>query len=94
MNSFDPVVALGLVFAVVTGFTTGLLHRAVTILADLVAMPIAGAMLSIVRPGIAALPANRVLLSGLFLVIGVVLGKLARTMPDDAVGSEMRERRI
>lgn len=85
MNSFDTVVALGLLFAAVTGFTTGLLGSAVTILAYLVAMPIAVAVLSIVGPGIAALPT----LFGLFLVIGDVLGKLARTMLDDAVGSEI-----
>jgi membrane protein required for colicin V production len=58
MNSFDAVVALGLLFAVVTGSTTGLLRRAVTILAYLVAMPIAVAVLSIVGPGIAGLPTS------------------------------------
>ncbi|WGR95171.1 CvpA family protein [Bradyrhizobium sp. ISRA443] len=94
MNSFDAVVALGLLFAIVTGFSTGLLRSAITILAYLVAMPIAVAVLSIVGPGIANLPAspfppNGVLLFALFLVTGVVLGKLARTMLDDAVGSEI-----
>lgn len=41
MNSFDIVVLLGLVIAIATGFNTGLLRSAVTILAYLVAMPIA-----------------------------------------------------
>ena len=35
MNSFDAVVYLGLVVAVVTGFNAGLLRSAVTILAGL-----------------------------------------------------------
>ena len=41
MNSFDAVVYLALLIAVVTGFSAGLLRSAVTILAYLVAMPIA-----------------------------------------------------
>jgi membrane protein required for colicin V production len=41
MNSFDAVVYLGLAIAVVTGFNTGLLRSALTILAYLIAMPIA-----------------------------------------------------
>jgi membrane protein required for colicin V production len=41
MNSFDIAVYLGLIIAVVTGFNTGLLRSALTILAYLIAMPIA-----------------------------------------------------
>jgi hypothetical protein len=41
MNSFDIAVYLGLMIAVATGFNTGLLRSAVTILAYLIAMPIA-----------------------------------------------------
>lgn len=41
MNSFDAVVYLGLAIAAVTGFKTGLLRSALTILAYLIAMPIA-----------------------------------------------------
>ena len=41
MNSFDAVVYVGLVIAVVTGFNTGLVRSAVTILAYVVAAPIA-----------------------------------------------------
>ncbi|KWV56269.1 hypothetical protein AS156_04755 [Bradyrhizobium macuxiense] len=94
MNSFDAVITLGMLFAVLTGFSTGLLRSAVTILTYLVAMPIAVAVLSIIGPHIAELPGspfppNGVLLFGLFLVTGVVLGRLARTMLDDAVGSEI-----
>ena len=94
MNLFDIVVTLGLLFAVVTGFTTGLLRSAVTILAYLVAMPLAVALLAMVGPHIAMLPSspfppNGVLLFGLFLLIGVILGKMARTMLDDTIGSEI-----
>jgi NhaP-type Na+/H+ or K+/H+ antiporter len=50
MNSFDAVVYLGLAIAVVTGFNAGLLRSAVTILAYLVAMPIAVWAMSMVSP--------------------------------------------
>ena len=46
MNSFDAVICVGLVFAVVTGFNTGLVRSAVTILAYLFAAPIAVAVMS------------------------------------------------
>ena len=41
MNSFDIAVFIGLVIAVITGFNAGLLRSAVTILAYLIAMPVA-----------------------------------------------------
>ena len=50
MNSFDAVVYLGLLIAVVTGFNTGLLRSAITILAYLVAMPIAVTATSLLAP--------------------------------------------
>ncbi len=94
MNGFDVVICLGLLFAVVTGFNTGLLRSAVTILAYLVAMPIAVTAMAMVAPRLSLMPAspllgNGALLFGLFLVAGVVLGKLARVMLDDAVGSQI-----
>ena len=49
MNSFDVVVYLALVIAVVTGFNTGLLRSAITILAYLFAMPIAVGATSFAR---------------------------------------------
>ena len=92
MNSFDLIVCAGFVVAIVTGFSTGLLRSAVTILAYVVAMPIAIAAMTLIGPRVADLPAspfppNGVLLFGLFLVIGVVLGKMARVMLDDTIGS-------
>jgi membrane protein required for colicin V production len=41
MNSFDAAVYAGLIVAVVAAFNSGSLRSAVTILADLIAMPIA-----------------------------------------------------
>jgi membrane protein required for colicin V production len=93
MNSFDAVVYLGLVVAVITGFNTGLLRSAITILAYLFAMPLAVWLMSRISPGIdtrlAAPPTqNSLLFFGIFLTIGMALGKLARMMLDDTIGSE------
>jgi membrane protein required for colicin V production len=93
MNSFDTAVCLGLIIAAVTGFKTGLLRSALTILAYLVAMPIALWAMSVISPRLGAGPASPmpqgwVLFFGMFLITGMVLGKLARMALDDAVGSE------
>jgi len=93
MNSFDVVVYLALVIAVVTGFNTGLLRSAVTILAYLLAMPIAVAATSFIAPQIGGklglpLVQNSLLFFGTFLVAGMALGKLARMALDDTIGSE------
>jgi membrane protein required for colicin V production len=93
MNSFDAVVYLGLTIAVVTGFNTGLLRSAITILAYLVAMPIAIWLVPLLPPqldGKLALPfaQNLPIFFGAFLVIGMALGKLARVTLDDAIGPQ------
>jgi membrane protein required for colicin V production len=93
MNSFDIAVCLGLIIAVVTGFKTGLLRSAITILAYLFAMPLAVWVMSIVTPGIesklsAPLSQSWFLFFGIFLIAGMGLGKLARMALDDAIGSE------
>jgi membrane protein required for colicin V production len=93
MNSFDIVVYLALIIAVVAGFRAGLLRSAITILAYLVAMPISVWLMSLVTPAIggaadASLSQNSVLFFAVFLVTGMVLGKLARMALDDAIGSE------
>ena len=92
MNGFDAIVCLGLVIAVVTGFNTGLVRSAVTILAYLVAMPIAvGAMSALSPPMDVKLPSslmqNWPMFFGIFLVAGMALGKLARMAIDEATGS-------
>src|SRR6202790_5347208 len=93
MNSFDAVVCLGLVIAVVTGFNAGLLRSAVTILAYLIAMPIAVWAMSLVSPGFdgklgAPLMQDSLLLFGTFLITGMVLGKLMRMALDDVIGPQ------
>jgi membrane protein required for colicin V production len=91
MNSFDAVIYLGLVIAVVTGFNAGLLRSAVTILAYLIAMPIAVWAMSLVSPGIdgkfsSPLTQNSLLFFGIFLIAGMVLGKLMRMALDETIG--------
>ena len=94
MNSFDAVVYLGLVVAVVTGFNAGLLRSAVTILAYLIAMPIAVWAMSLVstlidsQSGASPWAQNSLLFFGIFLVAGIVLGKLMRMALDETIGSE------
>ncbi len=93
MNSFDVVIYLALVIAVVTGFNTGLLRSAITILAYLLAMPIAVAATSYLAPQIAGklgspLTQNSLLFFATFLITGMVLGKAARMALDDTIGSE------
>lgn len=92
MNSFDIVVYLALAVAVATGFRAGLLRSAITILAYLVAMPIAVWIMSLITPvmgsGDAPLTQNSVLFFAVFLVVGMALGWLARMALDDAIGPE------
>jgi membrane protein required for colicin V production len=92
MNSFDVVVYVGLLIAVVTGFNTGLLRSAITILAYLFAMPIAVWATSALAPQIddklgSPLTQNSLLFFGTFLIAGMVLGKCARMALDDTIGS-------
>ncbi len=92
MNSFDAVIYVGLIIAIVTGFNAGLLRSAVTILAYLFAMPIAVSAMSMISPAFAGKfdsPwQNSVMFFGSFLAIGIVLGKMMRMALDDAIGSE------
>lgn len=93
MSSFDIVVYLGLVVAVVAGYKAGLLRSAVTILAYLIAMPIALWIMALLSPQIdgkltSPWAQNSLLFFGIFLVAGIVLGKLMRMALDDAVGPE------
>ncbi|MBR1143293.1 CvpA family protein [Bradyrhizobium sp. AUGA SZCCT0431] len=92
MNSFDAVVCLALLIAVVTGFNSGLLRSAATILAYLFAMPIAVTATSLLSPQLAGklgspLMQNSLLFFGIFLTSGMVLGKVGRMALDDTIGS-------
>jgi membrane protein required for colicin V production len=92
INGFDLAVYAGLLIATLAGFSTGLLRSAVTILAYLVAMPIAVWVMSFVpQPAGEAhspLAQNWLLFLGAFLVVGMALGKLARIAVDEAIGPE------
>jgi membrane protein required for colicin V production len=90
MNGFDAAVSAGLLVAVVTGFNAGLLRSAATILAYLVAMPIAVWAMSLISPQIdsaSPLTQNSLLFFGIFLIAGIVLGKLMRMALDEAIGA-------
>lgn len=90
MNTFDLVVMIALVVAVFSGFSTGLLRSALTIMAYVVAMPIAVWVMSYVPPldGQSSSPLghNTGFFLGAFLIIGMVLGKLMRMPVDEAIG--------
>jgi membrane protein required for colicin V production len=91
MNSFDAIVYAGLIIAVVIGFNAGLLRSAVTILAYLIAMPIAASIMSLLSPGVDGKPdsplaQNSLLFFGIFLLAGIVLGKLLRMALDETIG--------
>jgi len=89
MNSFDAVVYLALVVAMTMGFNAGLLRSAVTILAYLVAMPIAVWATSLITrdAGGMALMQNPLPFFGTFLAAGIVLGKLMRMAIDETIGT-------
>ena len=97
MNGFDAAVYLALIFAVVTGFYTGLIRSAITILGYLIAMPIAMTATSGLAPQIgdklgaafgSALVQNALLFFGMFLITGTLLGRAGRLAINDATGSQ------
>jgi len=78
MNSFDAAIYIGLVVAVINGFNAGLLRSGVTILAYLIAMPIAIWAMSLLYRGAGvelSLTQNSPFFFGIFSVIGLVLEK-------------------
>ena len=93
MNSFDAFVYVALLFAMVMGFNTGLLRSAITILAYMIAIPIAMTATSLLGPQLGnkigpALAQNAMLFFGIFLISGMLLGKVAKIALDDATGSQ------
>jgi len=93
MNGFDAAVYLVLTFAVVTGFNTGLLRGAITIVGYLIAMPIAVTATSLLAPQIGgkfgpALIQNSILFFAIFLISGMLLGQVGRLAISDATGSQ------
>jgi len=92
MNLFDLAVMIGFVVAILGGFATGLVRSAITILAYLIAMPLAVLVMSYVPPldeqYASPLGHNTGFFIGAFLIIGMALGKLARVIVDQTVGDE------
>jgi membrane protein required for colicin V production len=90
MNSFDVVVGAATIAAMVMGFNSGLLRSAVTILAYLIAMPIAVWATSLMSHDVGglALMQNPLPFFGTFLIAGIVLGKLMRMVVDETIGTE------
>jgi membrane protein required for colicin V production len=93
MNSFDLVIYCFLTIAVFSGFSTGLLRSGITILAYLLAMPVAVGAVAAMAPHAQPAPdsllqQNWVQLFAAFLVIGVAFGKIGRIMLDETIGPE------
>jgi membrane protein required for colicin V production len=92
MNTFDLAVFVGLLVALFSGFSTGLVRSAITILAYVFAMPVAIWIMSYVPPldgGYdSPLGHNVGFFVGAFLLIGMVLGKFARIMVNEAIGDD------
>jgi membrane protein required for colicin V production len=91
MNSFDFVVILGAVVAIVMGFRSGLLRSVATIVGYLCAMPIA----LVTAPASGAFLTEQLrmppapgwaVFCGIFLVTGIVLAALLRTAINELVG--------
>lgn len=91
MNSFDLAVYAALAIAVGFGFRTGLLRSAMTILAYLLAAPIAVALMPMIAPQLTANPNSPLLQNwiwffGIFVVVGMLFGYIGRFLLDDTVG--------
>ncbi len=91
MNSFDLAVYAALAVAIGFGFRTGLLRSAMTILAYLLAAPIAISLMPLIAPQIAGNPNSPMLQSwfwffGIFLVVGMLFGHIGRVALNDTIG--------
>jgi membrane protein required for colicin V production len=94
MNTFDTVVYVALMVAVVSGFNAGLLRSVATIMGYLAAMPVAVTAMPYVARALndksdPSIAGNPVLFFGIFLVAGMVLGALLRTAINETVGPQV-----
>src|SRR4051812_27412238 len=90
MNSFDLAVYAALAIAIGFGFRTGLLGSAMTILAYLLAAPIAVALMPMIVPQIAGNPNSSFLQNWtwffcIFAVVGMLFGYIGRLMLIDTI---------
>jgi membrane protein required for colicin V production len=91
MNSFDLAVYAALAIAVWLGFRTGLLRSAMTILAYLLAAPIAVALMPLIAPQLASNPNSPLLQNwiwffAIFVVVGMLFGHIGRIAINDTIG--------
>jgi membrane protein required for colicin V production len=94
VNVFDGVIYFFLLVAIVIGFNSGLLRSLATILAYLVAAPLAVAVAPYLTPILIAqfkLPPTQTwaAFAGIFLVTGFVLGTLLRLAVSEIVGPQV-----
>jgi membrane protein required for colicin V production len=90
MNSFDLAVYAALAIAIGFGFRAGLLGSAMTILAYLLAAPIAVALMPLIVPQVAGNPnapllQNWIWFFGIFVVVGMLFGHLGRLALSDTI---------
>lgn len=90
MNSFDIAVYAAFAIAIGFGFRTGLLGSAMTILAYLLAAPIAVALMPLIVPQIADNPnspflQNWIWFFGIFIVVGMLFGHIGRLALSDTI---------
>ena len=92
MNPFDAVITVAAVVAVVVGFTSGLLRSLATILAYLIAAPLAVAFAPYVTAALGqsgVTPGNAWIgLVVVFVVLGVLIGSLLRTVIGEFTGPD------
>jgi membrane protein required for colicin V production len=92
MNIFDIAIYAGLLIAVVGGFHVGLLRSAATIVGYLIAMPVAVWITGLISPQRSAetsLLEGPSLLFIVFLVAGIMFGKLLRVVVDEITGTDV-----
>ncbi|MGX9391462.1 CvpA family protein [Nitrobacteraceae bacterium UC4449_H16] len=92
MNIFDIAIYAGLLIAVVGGFHVGLLRSAATIVGYLIAMPVAVWITGLISPQRSAetsLLEGPSLLFIVFLVAGIMFGKLLRMVVDEITGTDV-----
>lgn len=99
MNSFDLAVYAALAIAIGFGFRTGLLGSAMTILAYLLAAPIAVALMPLIVPQLANNPnpplfQNWIWFFGIFVIVGMLFGYIGRlalsgTIRDAGIGDRL-----
>jgi membrane protein required for colicin V production len=92
--NFDIAVYAGLAIVAIIGFNTGLLRSAITILAYLLATPLAVWAMTFVSSRINGNPTspllqNWILFFGALLVIGMMFGKFARMALDETMGAKL-----